>query len=338
MKFAKNFRFAGLRRALICGISSRNWEFADRANLYLFSCGRLAPFGSFSLANKILLNISEISSIWMMRDLEDFARFTSILIRDSRQWVSDSIIQLDLDSKASLLIPGSQVSSGQISEMGNELRAVARGGTQPMFERNPLHHMNSVQIRKLRLRAAVCLLSLAAILAANVCNVSAQSMGAVSAWGYNAYGQLGNGANGAGTNSANTNTPGPVSNLLGVTAVTGGQLNSLALKGDGTVWAWGYNLYGQLGNGTNNDSNTPVQVSNLSNVVAIAGGGYHSLALQGDGTVWAWGYGLQGELGDGAATSSNTPVQVGILSTVAAIAAGEYHSLALKADGTVWAW
>src|SRR6266404_6810338 len=217
------------------------------------------------------------------------------------------------------------------------------GGAQPMFAKALLHPLNSIQIRKLRPQAAVCLLSLAAILAASVCNVSAQSTGAVSSWGYNAYGQLGNGANGEGTNSANTNVPGPVSNLLGVTAVTGGQLNSLALKGDGTVWAWGYGAQGELGDGAATSSTAPVQVSILSTVSAIAAGEYHSLALKADGTVWAWGFNLYGQLGNGTNGPSpsadvHTPVEVSNISGVLAIAGAYDHNLALKTDGTVWAW
>src|SRR6266446_10181 len=115
-------------------------------------------------------------------------------------------------------------------------------------------------------------------------------------------------------------------------------------RGQGTVSAWGYNFYGQLGNGTNTDSNTPVQTSGLSGVTAIAGGLFHSLALKSDGTVWAWGYNGVGELGNATFTSNNTPVQVlgpagvGFLTGVTAIAVGGQHSLALKSDGTVWAW
>jgi hypothetical protein len=118
-------------------------------------------------------------------------------------------------------------------------------------------------------------------------------------------------------------------------AVAGGGSHSLAVKSDGTVWAWGANWSGQLGNGTNTSSNVPVQVTGLSGVVAVAGGGNHSLALKSDGTVWAWGSGL---LGDGTTTNSNVPVQVTGLSGVVAVAGGVDHSLALKSDGTVWAW
>ena len=97
-------------------------------------------------------------------------------------------------------------------------------------------------------------------------------------------GQLGNGTN------TDSNVPVQVSSLTGITAIAGGGDHSLALKNDGTVWAWGWNGYGQLGNGTNTDSNVPVQVSSLTGIIAIAGGYGHSLALKNDGTVWAWGY------------------------------------------------
>ena len=70
-----------------------------------------------------------------------------------------------------------------------------------------------------------------------------------------------------------------VQNLSGVSAIAAGGVHSLALKNDGTVWAWGYNRFGQLGNGTNTDSITPVQVSNLTGVTAVAGGDNRSLAV-----------------------------------------------------------
>jgi alpha-tubulin suppressor-like RCC1 family protein len=123
-----------------------------------------------------------------------------------------------------------------------------------------------------------------------------------------------------------------------VKAIAAGYDHSMALKSDGTAWAWGDNHYGQLGNGSNTVSYIPVQVSRLSGVIAIAGGYGYSMALKNDGTIWAWGDNNHGQLGDGSITSSNIPVQVSGLSGVIAIAAGDHHSLALKNDGTVWAW
>jgi alpha-tubulin suppressor-like RCC1 family protein len=158
--------------------------------------------------------------------------------------------------------------------------------------------------------------------------------GTVRTWGDNAYGQLGTGAG---------PSPQPnhvaVPSLANMVAVSAGYYHTLALRADGTVWSWGFNSGGQLGDGTNTHRTTPVAVLGLSNVVAVAAGGYHSLALRADGTVWAWGEKGGGQLGDGTATWRNTPVQVsGGLSGVVSVAAGGNHSMALLADGTVRTW
>ena len=116
--------------------------------------------------------------------------------------------------------------------------------------------------------------------------------------------------------------------------------HSVYLRNDGTVWAWGRNSNGQLGDGTTIDRLTPVQVSGLSSMAAIAAGYDHTVALRNDGTVWAWGNNSNGQLGDGTTTDRLTPVQVSGLSdaNVVIIAAGYDHAVALRNDGTVWAW
>jgi alpha-tubulin suppressor-like RCC1 family protein len=101
-----------------------------------------------------------------------------------------------------------------------------------------------------------------------------------------------------------------VTGLTGVTAISVGGFHSYALKNDGTVWAWGWNLYGMLGNGTTTDSYTPVQVSGLTGITAIAGEYLHAIALKNDGTLWAWGPNNFGQLGDGTTTERHSPVQV----------------------------
>jgi YD repeat-containing protein len=123
-----------------------------------------------------------------------------------------------------------------------------------------------------------------------------------------------------------------------VMQVAAGAYHTLILKENGTVWAWGNNEDGRLGDGTTTSRSAPVQVSGLTGATAIAVGAYHSLALKSDGTVWAWGYNASGQLGDGTTTNRSTPVQVSGLTGVTAIAAGLYHSLALKPGGTVWGW
>jgi hypothetical protein len=112
----------------------------------------------------------------------------------------------------------------------------------------------------------------------------------------------------------------------------------MALKQDGTVWTWGANYHGQLGDGTKTDRSSPVKVLGLTGVVALAAGDKYSLAVMLDGKVWTWGSNFYGQLGDGTTTDRSSPVQVPGLTGVVAVAAGGGHSLALKSDGSVWAW
>ena len=156
--------------------------------------------------------------------------------------------------------------------------------------------------------------------------------GTVWAWGLNDYGQNGDGT------TKNRRLPVQVQNLDKITTVArGGRKYSLALREDGTVWAWGNNENGNLGDGTYENRSTPEQVQGLDGVAAIAA--YHnSFALRKDGTVWAWGNNIFGQLGDGTTTHRSTPVQVQGIDRVVAISAGSSHSLALRNDGTVWAW
>jgi len=109
----------------------------------------------------------------------------------------------------------------------------------------------------------------------------------VAAAGYNVCGQLG----------VSNNDYSPRLALIdSVVSIAGGQDCSLAVRSDGSVWAWGYNSRGQLGDGTTTTRRTPVQVSNLIGVIAAAtaGGGTQCLALKADGTVWAWGHNKAG--------------------------------------------
>jgi alpha-tubulin suppressor-like RCC1 family protein len=120
--------------------------------------------------------------------------------------------------------------------------------------------------------------------------------------------------------------------------IGGGADHTVVIKPDGTVWAWGENTYGQLGDGTQVPHPVPAQVNTLTDVTAIAVGASHTLALKSDGTVWAWGNNANGQLGDGTQTLRKDPIQVGSLTSVIAIAAGDQHSVALTSGGRVWTW
>jgi alpha-tubulin suppressor-like RCC1 family protein len=178
---------------------------------------------------------------------------------------------------------------------------------------------------------------IAAVSCGQTHNLALSSDGRVWGWGHNTYGQLGDLA------PPNTYQSGGVQSvsLPDVIAVAAGGQFSLALRHDGTVWAWGYNGDGELGLGTSSatPSPTPAQVPGLSNIVAIAAGDMHALALRNDGLVFAWGDNTYGELGRGSASATPLAVgEVGSLTGITAISAGPFRSVALRNDGTIWAW
>ncbi|ETR68276.1 MAG: hypothetical protein OMM_04655 [Candidatus Magnetoglobus multicellularis str. Araruama] len=110
----------------------------------------------------------------------------------------------------------------------------------------------------------------------------------------------------------------------------------MALKNDGTVWTWGDNPFGQLGDGTTIMKKTPTRVLDISNVIGIAAGYVHTLALRNDGTVWGWGGNVYGQLGTNEISDMQTrPVKSDLFPKAIAVEAGHYHSLVLKSNGEV---
>ena len=194
------------------------------------------------------------------------------------------------------------------------------------------------------------LTGITAVAASSIRSYAIGSAGTVWAWGNNSYGQFGD------NTTTSRNLPVQVKDaagtgfLTGITAVATGPYHTLALKNDGTVWAWGYNGWGNLGDGSYNNHLIPYQVKDaagtgfLTGITAIAVGQYHSLALKNDGTVWAWGYNSSGRLGDNTMIDHTLPVQVkdsagtGFLTGITAIAVGDSHSLSLKNDNTIFGW
>ena len=97
-----------------------------------------------------------------------------------------------------------------------------------------------------------------------------------------------------------------------------GDDHTVAVKTDGTLWAWG-STTGQLGDGTTTDRSSPVQVGTATNWASVAAGNDHTVAVKTDGTLWAWGDNDSGQLGDGTTTNRSSPVQVGTATNWASV-------------------
>ena len=155
----------------------------------------------------------------------------------------------------------------------------------------------------------------------------------VECWGQNVYGQLGDG-----TVTDNRLVPVPVSGITTAIAVTAGAYHNCALLADGTVRCWGYNEFGELGDGTTVSSSTPVTVAAAAAPAAVTAGAYHTCALLPDGSVQCWGRNDYGQLGDGSSSDSSTPVTVSGITTATAVSAGGFHACARLHDSTLRCW
>ena len=116
--------------------------------------------------------------------------------------------------------------------------------------------------------------------------------------------------------------------------ISGGWDVSVFIDNDNSLWAWGDNRHGLLGNGTTTGSHRLVHV--MDNVISVSAWGWHTMAIKTDGSLWAWGTNWGGQLGDGTSINRRSPVH--IMDNVIAVSAGYAHTLALQADGSLWAW
>jgi len=159
--------------------------------------------------------------------------------------------------------------------------------------------------------------------------------GTLWTWGWGTSGQLG-------TNDT-TNRLTPVTTFAGGTnwkQVSAGARHAVAIKTDGTLWTWGYNLEGALGNNDTTDRSTPVTTfAGGTDWKQVNSGLYHIPAIKTDGTLWTWGYNNFGRLGTNDKTQRNTPVTTFAGGTNwKQVNGGVYHTIAIKTDGTLWTW
>ncbi len=158
--------------------------------------------------------------------------------------------------------------------------------------------------------------------------------GSLWTWGGNEYGQIGDGT----TSRKAVTSPVRIGTATNWKTVAAGGSFKIATRTDSTMWSWGYNYNGQLGDSSRTDKTVPVLANKATNWQTISAGGSHTIATKTDGTLWAWGFNQYGELGDGTTTFKISPVQIGTDTNWLIVVAGNQISIAIKTDGTLWAW
>ncbi len=195
-----------------------------------------------------------------------------------------------------------------------------------------------------------------AVAAGSAHTVGLAEDGTLWSWGWNSEGQLGDGTAG---DTANKSIPVRVKQA-GITwkAVVAGKAYTVGIDSDGTLWSWGQNGKGELGDGTKIAKSIPVRVQqkteagvfvdNTTKWKAVSAGASHTVGIDSDGSLWSWGNNFVGQLGDGTEIAKSTPVQVqketeaGVfvdnMTKWKAVVTGKYHTVGIDRDGYLWSW
>ena len=171
-------------------------------------------------------------------------------------------------------------------------------------------------------------------------SLAIDNSGQLWTWGQNYYGQLGDGTGGNLDEDDYKNTPTKISEGKIFTSVAACIGHILAIDNSGQLWAWGWNEYSQLGDGTTGgNKTTPTKIKEGTIFTSVAAGFFHSLAIDNSGQLWAWGSNSSGQVGDGTIENiKNTPTKIKEGTKFITVAAGWNHSLAIDNSGQLWTW
>lgn len=253
---------------------------------------------------------------------------------DLWSWGKDEFGQLGTNIGGNTLLEAQMLSGSQgtdkISVGGHHSLAIHTSGTLYAWGHNNFGQLGSGNTLDIHTPTQIGSSNWEMVAAGDQHSLGIQSDGSLWSWGNNNFGQLGSGSTG-GSNS----TPTQVGSSTDWVYVSAGVDFSAALKSDGTVWTWGNNGFGQLGNGSTGGSNaTPTQVG-ANTWLKIACGAHHVVALKNNNKVWTWGHNGFGQLAHGNTTHLAIPTKVNAEAWTN-IAAGLHHSLFLKGDGSLW--
>lgn len=230
-----------------------------------------------------------------------------------------------------------------ITAGGNYYLALKSDGTVFSWGNNSVGQLGDGTLERREKPVKVMeLFCIKAIAAGGEHNIALKEDGTVWTWGNNRDGELGN-YDGYDPHKVYQNLKSPipkkVKGIDNVKEVDAGRFHTVVVKNDGTVWSWGWNQHGQLGEGDESESCTPAEVSGVKDIIGIAAGEYHTVAIKNDGTIYSWGLNRDGQLGINSLEMTSKKPQIVIgMSNTKAIGAGESHTIALKQDGSMFAW
>jgi len=305
------------------------WIWGQKGN-YLCASSDRSGTGNFSIPNEICFQGTDWYHIY-------FANTSAVGIKtngDLYTWGNytadpELLIQSDINANTSVLVQTnyntptwSQISSGVYFHTG-----IKSDGTLWTWGSNAIYQLGTSIIWAIHspVQTLAGGSNWKMVSAGNYFAAAIKTDGTLWAWGYNGDGQLGD--------STTTSNMSPKQTLAGGsnwTKLTCGDSFITAIKTDGTLWSWGSNSYGQLGDGTRTHRSSPIQIGTNTNWKHVNGGDNHIVAIKTDGTLWAWGDNSFGQLGDSTTTSSSSPIQIGTLANWKQINAGHHSSLAIQ--------
>jgi alpha-tubulin suppressor-like RCC1 family protein len=252
-------------------------------------------------------------------------------------WGRGNVGQLGLGSFTNVNLPtkvGTDLNWTQISCGNAHSMALKSDGTIWTWGRNLLGQLGNGSSGNLAFPTQMGTLNnWVFICAGDEYSTAIKSDGTLWAWGDNTYGQLGDGTFGSTENKSIPVQVGTDTNWLSVSA---GNNHTMAIKTNGTLWTFGRNNSGQLGDGTNIDKITPVQIGTDTNWQTVSASLYHTVALKNNGSLWTWGLNTNGQLGDGTNVDKNAPINIDPTLTFTKIARGIQHIISERSNGTLW--
>jgi hypothetical protein len=317
----------------------------------VFSGAELETWGNNNLGqlgdSTVILRSSpvQVGSLTNWLQVSASTDFSSAVKTDGTMWTwgqnSDGQLgQNDRINRSSPVQVGALTNWYQVSAGGKNFAAIKTDGTLWTWGSNQYGRLGVGDYSERSSPVQVgALTNWYQVSAGRTCVAAIKTDGTLWTWGGNALGELG--LNTAGALASRT-SPVQVGVLTNWASVSEGNSVTVSVKTDGTLWAWGANGNGQLGQGNITYRSSPVQVGGLTNWAQATNGANFSASIKTDGTIWTWGRNNSGQLGQNNTIDRSSPVQVGALTNWAQVSAnfsGTVPNIAsVKTDGTLWTW